>query len=71
MLGDSLAAQPEHETISVNRMNGSPFALFVEAIQRRIHDILLSIQVNYSSGLVLEVSTSSLRPFASPLRPLR
>ena len=45
MLGDSLAAQPEHETISVNRTNGPPFAMFVEANQRRIRDILLSILV--------------------------
>src|SRR6267378_2353344 len=35
MLGSSLAAQPEHETISVNRMNGSPFVFSRQTNVRR------------------------------------
>ncbi len=32
MLGGSLAAQPEHETISVNRMRSPPFLSGIESI---------------------------------------
>lgn len=48
MLGGSLAAQPEHETISVNRTERSSFrGYLIGTIQRRIREMLLSILANF------------------------
>lgn len=64
MLGGSLAAQPEHETISVNRMRDHLLSLRYESVDRLYHTDMASIadcQLPIKKALIESPDLSRLR----------